>query len=690
MKKTKRVMGIRTKMLLFIIPVIVISMIVLTVISGVFSKNIISEQIGSHMNSELSAGINATSDNLHVIENSARNLSGIVGITYQQTDLKTYEAILAQIVQDNDMVLGSGIWFEPNVYDSTQKYVGPYVYRDGDTTTVTYDYSNAEYDYLNQAYYTSVANGATEPVISNPYYDETMDLIMSSCSMPIYNSTGTFIGVITVDMDLTSIDKMVSEIRVGENGKAMMLTSDGTYISCDDASKVEAGTKMIDEKNASLANAGKTIVGNEKGVTTYKEGSETYSLYYNTLPDTGWKLMISMPHTELNKQVTELITLLVIISIIALILSILAVVIKVQGITKNIKTVEKFAGKLAEGDFTINEMQVKSADELGSMSSSLNDMYQKNKMIIKNISNHAISINGSSIKLSSSSEELLEQFKNIEAYMAEVNEAMMSSSAATEEVNASAEEVRSSVNILAGATQESSKMADEIRDRAGKIEESSKNSYEYSTNLSAKYEVNLAKSIENAKVVESIGEMANVISGIAEQINLLSLNASIEAARAGENGKGFAVVASEVGKLAGDTAVVVADIQSTIEKVQNAFNSLTEDSKSLLTFLRETVTPDYNQFVNVAKQYGQDAASIEDISARVSEMSQQIEYIIKEVSLAIQNIAESARDSADNSGKILNTVEAVSDIVNDVSTMSKDQENIASELENVVNRFNLE
>ena len=232
-------------------------------------------------------------------------------------------------------------------------------------------------------------------------------------------------------------------------------------------------------------------------------------------------------------------------------------------------------------------------------------------------------------------------------------------------------------------------MTEEIKKRAHAIEKTSREAYDYATKLSREYESNLSKSLENAEVVESIGRMAEVISDIAKQINLLSLNASIEAARAGEQGRGFAVVATEIGKMAGNTAEVVEEIQNTIEDVKRAFDMLASDSKSLISFLKDTVTPDYDQFVGVAKQYGEDAVAIEDNSVKISEMAANIEGIMGEVANAVQNIAESTQNTADSSTQIMDTVEDVSRVVGEVSDRAKEQENVAGSLNGVVGKFKL-
>ncbi|PHV69641.1 methyl-accepting chemotaxis protein [Sporanaerobium hydrogeniformans] len=677
---------IGTKLLVFILPVIILAMLILTVISANFSTNIIEKKIEEQMTAELSAQKNKIEQSLHIVASTATNISRTVGTTYKNLKLSDYEKMLQQIILDNDIVLGSGLWFEPYAYDSTEQYVGPYIYKDGDNVVVTYDYSNESYDYFSKDYYTKAKNSYTA-IITDPYYDETSKLIMASCSTPIMDDSNTFIGCVTVDIELSSIQNLVKNIKVGQNGSAILISGTGVYLGSQDNTKVTSSLNIKEDNNKSLAQAGAYILNSESGTTTYEAVDGTYNLYYDTINGVGWKLIIQMPQSELNQPVKHLIAILSVICIIAVILSILSVVIQVKSISKSIKIVQAFAENLAEGDFTIESLPIKTKDELGHMGNSLNKMFGSNKNVIKNILSHARNISVSSNKLSHSATKLLSQFRNIENYMGIVNEATMSASAATEEVNASTQEVNASVSILVNETDRGKEMSDEIRIRANKIGESSQKAYEYAIQLSIQYEQELQKSIQNANIVKNIQIMADAIAGIAEQINLLSLNASIEAARAGENGKGFAVVATEIGKLAHETSKSVTEIQNTITDVQDAFGSLTEESKTLLNFVQETVTPDYNNFVEIARQYGKDAESIEENSKKISDMSINIKTIMHEVSDAIQSICESAQSTADNSSKIMLSVNEVSQVVKEVSNMSKDHEEIANDLNQVVEKF---
>jgi len=677
------------KLVLGILPAVVVAMFALTAISVRQGKAIISGQIQEWVEAELNAQQAVITNELNNASNGLKNLSKTVSEKYMALTVSDLEMTLQQAVSENAAIYGAGVWFEPKAYQKDQEYCGIYAHRKGNGVAVSYERNTQEYDYFNQEYYT-IGKTVKEPTYLKPYLDRESGKMLVTGVTSIYNPIGNLIGCATVEIEVASLQNIIGEVRVGDTGDVMLLHQEnGVYLGSSQPEKANSGMTILEEANGSFVAAGQAILGNESGVTYYKDGAEKYTVYYETIPEIGWKVVARVPQSELDAPIWQLIWQLLIVCVVAIVVATAAILIQVRSITRGIRKVHKFAGTLAEGDFSIEPMSIRRVDELGQMGRSLNVMYESNRKVIEDISKYAVDITDSGEKVNSAADELKKQFETIVALMNSVNEAMMSAGAATEEVNASTEEVSSSVNILSGEADKSKVMTEEIKSRAHAIEKTSKEAYDYAIKLSREYEYNLSKSLKNAEVVESIGRMAEVISGIAKQINLLSLNASIEAARAGEQGRGFAVVATEIGKMAGDTAEVVDEIQNTIEEVKGAFDMLTADSKVLLAFLKDTVTPDYDRFVGVAKQYGEDAVAIEDNSAKISEMAFSIEGIMSEVANAVQNIAESTQDTADNSAQIMNTIDEVSKVVKEVSEKAKEQEAIAGRLNGVVGEFKL-
>ncbi len=685
-------LSLKTKMLLCILPVMAIAMIILTYIAAQELSTNMQEINTSNMFSQVQDSATAVEAKLQIIRTTAVNISDSVSSSYKSMDMNSYGAMLSKIISNNDSILGAGLWFEPNVYNQEEKYVGPYWFKDGDKISETWDYSNAEYDYFNQEYYLNakaLANGATS--ITNPYYDPTSGLVMSTCSAPIFDN-GVYIGCVTVDMELSNVQALVSSIKVGSTGRAMLLDSTGVYIHCDDLSKVENGLNIVDDENKELAALGTNIVANSSetpGMGAFMENGVRIIAAYMNIPDVNWKMIIRMDITELEAPVKKATTVLITIMIIALVVSAAIIMVFVMSIAKSINNVKQFASVLASGDFTVDKINNKRGDELGAMSESLNNMFESNKDVITKISDGSVKVTETSTGLASMANELSDQFNSIQGNISGVNDAMMSSGAATEQVNASVEEVNASVHQLAAETEKTSADAADIKARAKDIEKESTEAHDYAISIAEKREADLEEANEKAKVVDQIGTLADTIAEIADQINLLSLNASIEAARAGDAGKGFAVVASEINKLASSTSEAVEQIRETIDGVQEAFSTLSNSSGELLTFIKETVTPDYDKFVGLAKQYGDDAGSFGDSSENIAQMVENIRASMEEVSKAIQNIAESTQDTADLSSRVNDSVLAAADVVSNVNEMTNKQEQVAGTLEEIVGKFKL-
>lgn len=684
MKFTK----IRTKMLIILLAVSLLSMIILSIVSYSNSKVIIEDQIQKNMNAELKSQVNDILLKTDKISTIASQIARNVESNYTTTSLKQYEKMLGKVIYESNLALGSGIWFEPFVYEKDKQFVGPYVYKDGNSPVVTYDYSNAEYNYFSYDWYKK-SKGSKEPVFSELYYDPTLKTTMATCTVPMYESDNKFIGVITVDMDITAIQNLVNKLKIGKSGKVTLLMKDGTYITNDDSKKVMKA-KIINEKNKSLSSLGGKILKDINNKGEYKEGKKEFVAYYNKVGNLDWKIMIQIPKSEINQPLDTLLNKLILISVISLLLLILAITILLRILTGNINKVRNFALRLADGDFTTEEIKIKSRDELGQMGEALNKMMIQNKSVIQTIKEEAKEISNVSLELGNTTVNLSTNFSKIEDAIKGINEDMMSSSAASEEVNASVEEVSASINVLTQETSNSNSMAIAIKERASEVQRRSTESFDKAMILTNENEKNLNQSIEEAKIVESIGVMAATISQIAEQVNLLSLNASIEAARAGEQGRGFAVVATEIGSLAHQVKTTVNEITQTTSKVQIAFNHLMDNSRQLITFIQDIVTPDYRAFVESGNQYEQDANDIKATAANISEMAGNIERIIREITEAIQGIAAEAVDTAEKSSDIIENMEKVAVEVDNIDKTVTKEKVMSDNLEKVVNKFKMD
>lgn len=206
---------IRAKILIFTLPPVIVALLVLLVISYNTSSNIINTQIDTKMNTQLDQIVSSVEKSLFAHKRIAETLARTVETAGTQMTKEQYVSLLEGYAGINEETLGAGVWFEPFRYNPGMKYFGPYAYKDNGKIVYTDDYSTPEYDYPKYDWYKNGMNTDKSIVWSDPYYDDVSKITMVTAASPFYDKDRKFSGVTTADINLSSLQKMITEIRIG-------------------------------------------------------------------------------------------------------------------------------------------------------------------------------------------------------------------------------------------------------------------------------------------------------------------------------------------------------------------------------------------------------------------------------------------------------------------------------------------
>lgn len=683
-----KIKSIKAKTLLSVLPLFIVSMIVLTAISYYSSVQLINKEIKDKMTNQLMSQTNEIQKSLERHAKIPESLARTVEASSNVLTKENYSELLTNIITANEETFGAGIWFEPYKYNSNQKYFGPYAYKENGKSIYTDDYSAESYDYPHYDWYKIGTNTSKKVEWSDVYLDEVTKVTMITTTVPFYDKNKKFLGVTTADINLATIQDMIKNVKVGSSGRAFLIDKNGLYIVDKDDSK-NMKVKISEDSNSSLAALGKTILAGKTGEGNFKDDKGINRVYYSEIPDTGWKIALAIPEKELNAPITSLVTKLLIVISISLVIVIALVALFAKYLTNNINRVKNFAMAMAEGDLT-KEVDIKSSDEIGEMAEYLNKMSSSMRDVVKTIIGQSRDVAATSEDLSANVQEMAAKLDIISNSVRTIDTGIQELSSTTEEISASIEEVNSSVEVLADRAENGSGESLEIKNRALEVQSKSKDSNDKASKLYEDKQGNIIKAIEEGNVVEKVKEMADIIDSIAAQTNLLALNAAIEAARAGEQGRGFAVVAEEVRKLAEQSTAAVTDIKNTIEKVQGAFDNLSNNSNQILEFIDGTVKKDYDALVKTGEQYGSDALYVSKMSEEIAAMSEEITATVSQVATAIQTIAGTTQVSAESSSEILSSVEETTSAMQQIAENVQGQAQLAQRLSQLVQKFKVD
>lgn len=357
-------------------------------------------------------------------------------------------------------------------------------------------------------------------------------------------------------------------------------------------------------------------------------------------------------------------------------------------ISKQVNKVLIFGQALGDCDLTKN-ININSKDEIGNLSKGLNSAAESIRNLIIQVINRAKKISTASEELSATTQEISSKMEIVNEAVDLISKGTQDLSVTTQKVTDSTKEISRTTNILAKNAKDAAISVSEIHKNAADIKDKALKNIEKNKLIYNKNRSSILKAIEDSKIVEQVKEMTVSIGEIAEETNLLALNASIEAARAGEQGKGFAVVADEVKKLAKQSSETAFKIQNMVFQVEEAFNSLSKSGQDVLEFMAEDVKPSYEMLMNTGIKYEKDAEFMHNLIEKFADSSKQIDEVVIQVRDSIQNVFEIAKTSEINTEEISKNVNEITMAIGEVAISSIDQAELSNGLNEIVRKFKI-
>mgnify|MGYP004587460599 CR=1 FL=1 len=652
-KQKKSITSIKTKILTAVSALVLILVLILILLSYMISKNIIEDK--SKQVLELSVKNQASqmeawmTESLNVFNTFKDNLETMDYTDEQiQTLLDSYLGKSSNYpdgfyIADSDgkVMQADGVEYKKSISDD------PVWYTEGLTR-------------VNMAFGDVFTNEAGEEVIS--------------ASAILRDSDKT--RVIAIDVPIAHIQVIVNSFISMDDAQAVLI----------DRSTMNILSQSEDSLSGSLSDDSGFLgtIGNKIDEQDYDSISlDNNIVEFREISGTNWVLVSYVPEASIFAELVSLRTTMAIVAVVILIILLVLMERMVNYMIKPIKSLTDSIVMMASGDFTV-DIKTNGNDEITVMGQSMKDFAASMRKMINDIVNASETLQGQAESSSTVSGGLYEASLTQSKTIDNLNETVDQLSASVQEIAENA----TSLAMVVSETKDSSMEAEQKMNETVTVAESGKSDMEKvgeAMNVIQSSINSLQESIDEVGTASSeINNIVSMIGEIADETNLLALNASIEAARAGEAGRGFAVVASEIGGLADDSNKSVQKIQGLIdqvtslvaETVEKAKQSVDEISSSseLVNQAVNTFDTIYDNIINANQVVNNMAASmsqVESVATNVAAITEEQAASAEVISGNAGNIATESQNITNDSEKVADTAKELADTSESLMTQIK-------------------